>query len=122
MSLVAGIIFFRTGMLNTIVDFYVNELGMHIWLEQTDCIILNHGNLLLGFYEREIAELEGMITLFYPSREDVDVIFNQLKHIATTEPSMNERYRIYQFFGKDPEGRTLEFQAFLHQLEPIELD
>ena len=31
----------------------------------------------------------------------------------------NEQYQIYQFFAEDPEGRTLEFQAFLHPVEPI---
>ena len=55
----AGIIFFRTTMLRDIVDFYVNEAGMHIWLEQAECVILNHGNLLLGFCERDDSETEN---------------------------------------------------------------
>jgi len=115
----AGIIFFKTTMLQDIVDFYVNEAGMHIWLEQAECVILNHGNFLMGFCEREESETEGCITLFYPSKEDVDVMYNQLKHISTSEPEVNERYQIYNFFTKDPEGRTLEFQAFLHPIEPV---
>ena len=44
----AGIVFFRTTMLQEIVEFYVTDIGMHVWLEQDDCIILSHGNLLLG--------------------------------------------------------------------------
>ena len=115
----AGIIFFRTTMLQDIVNFYVNEIGLHIWLEQVECVILNHGNLLLGFCERETPETEGMITLFYPTKEDVDMMYDQLKHISTSEPTENDRYEIYQFFGEDPEGRTLEFQAFLHPIEPV---
>lgn len=115
----AGIVFFRTTMLEDIVDFYVNELGMHVWLEQSDCIILSHGNLLLGFCARESAEIEGMITLFYPTKDDVDVMHSLLRHIATAEPSENEKYQIYQFFAEDPEGRALEFQAFLHPIEPV---
>ncbi|TFG98597.1 VOC family protein [Candidatus Thorarchaeota archaeon] len=115
----AGIIFFRTTMLQDIVNFYVNEIGLHIWLEQAECVILNHGNLLLGFCERETPETEGIITLFYPTKEDVDVMYDQLKHISTSEPIENDRYEIYQFFGEDPEGRALEFQAFLHPIEPV---
>lgn len=114
-----GIVFFRTTMLENIVDFYVNELGMYVWLEQSDCVILNHGNLLLGFCERESAELEGMITLFYPTKEDVDAMYDMLKHIAKTEPFENKKYQIYQFFAEDPEGRALEFQTFLHPIEPV---
>lgn len=109
-------------MLDGIIDFYVNELGMHVWLEQPDCVILNHGNLLLGFCDRDSAEVEGMITLFYPTKNDVDAMYDLLKHISTTEPSENERYQIYQFFAEDPEGRALEFQAFLHQIEPVGLE
>ncbi len=115
----AGIIFFRTTMLRYIVDFYVNEVGMHIWLEQDECVILNHGNFLLGFCDRAEPETEGCITLFYPSKEDVDVMYDLLKDISTSEPAVNETYQIYNFFTKDPEGRTLEFQTFLHPIEPV---
>jgi len=118
-SKLAGIVFFRTEMLEEIVNFYVNDIGMHIWLEQEDCTILSHGNLLLGFCHRDIGEREGMITFFYPSEDDVDMMYKMIERIATTEPVVNERYQIYQFFAEDPEGRALEFQAFLHPVEPI---
>lgn len=116
----SGIVFFRTTRLMEIISFYVNEIGMRIWLEQEDCTILSHGNLLLGFCERESPDLEGMITFFYPEKFDVDEMYELLQDIATSEPSTNEKYQIYQFFAEDPEGRALEFQAFLHHTEPIE--
>ncbi len=119
MSELAGIVFFRTTMLQELVDFYVNDIGMYVWLEQEDCIILSQGNLLLGFCDREVPELEGMVTFFYPTKEDVDAMYDMLSHIATSQPVENEKYQIYQFFAEDPEGRALEFQAFLHQIEPI---
>jgi hypothetical protein len=115
----AGIVFFRTTMLQEIVEFYVSEVGMHIWLEQADCVILSHGNLLLGFCDRDTPEVDGMITFFYPTREDVDAMYNLLNHIATSEPKEFEKYEIYQFFAQDPEGRAIEFQAFLRPIEPI---
>jgi len=115
----AGIVFFRTTMLQEIVEFYVSDIGMHVWLEQDDCIILSHGNLLLGFCHRETPEVDGMITFFYPAKEDVDAMYGMLSQIATSQPALNEKYQIYQFFAQDPEGRALEFQAFLHPIEPI---
>jgi len=115
----AGIVFFRTTMLQELVEFYVSDIGMYVWLEQEDCVILSHGNLLLGFCHRETPEVDGMITFFYPEKEDVDAMYNMLSSIATSAPTMNEKYQIYQFFAQDPEGRTLEFQAFMHPVEPI---
>ncbi len=115
----AGIIFFKTMMLRNLVDFYVQELGMRIWLEQKDCTILNHGNLLLGFCERSSAELEGMITFFYPTKDRVDEMYAMLTHIAKTKPLENDAYKIYHFFAEDPEGRVLEFQTFLHPIESV---
>lgn len=116
----SGIVFFKTTRLGEIVDFYLNDIGMRIWLEQEDCTILSHGNLLLGFCQRDSPDVEGMITFFYPEKGDVDEMYEALSGIATTEPVINERYEIYQFFAEDPEGRALEFQAFLHRIEPIE--
>ena len=115
----AGIVFFRTTMLQEIVEFYVSDIGMHVWLEQDDCIILSHENLLLGFCHRETPEVDGMITFFYPAKEDVDAMYGMLSQIATSPPALNEKYQIYQFLAQDPEGRALEFQTFLHPIEPI---
>ena len=106
-------------MLQEIVEFYVSDIGMHVWLEQDDCIILSHENLLLGFCHRETPEVDGMITFFYPAKEDVDAMYGMLSQIATSQPALNEKYQIYQFLAQDPEGRVLEFQTFLHPIEPI---
>lgn len=115
----AGIVFFKTTMLQEIVEFYVSDIGMYVWLEQADYVILSHGNLLLGFCHRESPDVEGMVTFFYPTQEDVDAMYEMLSHIATSQPMENEKYQIYQFFAQDPEGRALEFQTFLHPIEPI---
>lgn len=114
-----GIIFFKTNNLDRIVSFYQTRLRMTIWLEQPDCTILNYGNLLLGFCERESAETEGMITLVFESKKEVDDMYDDLQDIAIDKPNENEKYKIYQFFAKDPEGRVLEFQAFLHEIRTL---
>jgi hypothetical protein len=91
-------------------------------LEQPDITILRHGNLLAGFHRQPEADLDGVLTFFYDSREEFDAMYARLTDIATTEPMENTKYRIYNFFGADPEGRKVEFQHFLHPLPPISDD
>lgn len=111
-----GIVFFRTPARTSIVEFYQNRLGFEVWLEQTGCTILEHGNLKLGFCDGEAPETEGIVTVFYPDRDRVDERYEDLEDIATDEPRYNEPYDIYQFFAEDPDGRTIEIQCFEHEL------
>ena len=114
-----GIVFLRTAQFEAVKSFYLDRVGMEVWLEQPDITILRHGNLLVGFCDHPEGGLEGVLTFFYDSREEVDAMYAKLSDIATTEPKENTKYRIYNFFGEDPEGRTIEFQCFLHPLPPI---
>lgn len=114
----SGIVFYRTTNLEMINKFYANKIGMKIWLNQPDCLILNHGNMMLGFCEGATIDHEGMMTFFYPHREDVDRMYELMKNYRTSELVMNKKYSIYQFFASDPEGRALEIQSFLHPLPP----
>lgn len=113
----AGIIFLKTKDLETIRDFYTSKIGMKIWLEQSDCIILKHDNMLLGFCEREEIDNKGIITFFYPLKSDVDTMYDKFKDTALDEPKENTEYKIYHFFTRDPEQRTVEFQFFLHSVD-----
>ena len=114
-----GIVFLRTAQFDAVRSFYVERIGMKVWLEQPDISILRHGNLLVGLHRQPTADLDALLTFFYDSREEVDAMYGKLKDIATTEPKENTKYRIYNFFGVDPEGRKVEFQHFLHPLPPI---
>ncbi|MHA1903948.1 MAG: VOC family protein [Candidatus Thorarchaeota archaeon] len=114
-----GIVFFRTTMLDDIEKFYIEQIGMSVWLKQKDCIILKHDNLLLGFCQREVSETEGLIAFVYSSKEDVDSMHRKLDRWVMSKPIENEQYEIYHFFAKDPEDRTLEFQVFLHPTSPL---
>ena len=114
----AGIIFFKTKDLEAMKEFYHSRIGMTIWLVQSDCVILKHSNLLLGFCEREEVDSQGIITFFYPDREDVDEMYQKLQPWTIDEPKENETYGIYHFFIKDPDDRLVEFQAFLYPLDP----
>lgn len=110
----SGIIFFKTRDINKIKDFYTKRVGMDVWLEQADCVILKHGNLLLGFCQREELDNQGIITFFYENTDQVYNMYKKFRLEALAEPIVNEKYNIYHFFIKDPEGRLVEFQTFLN--------
>lgn len=117
-----GLTFVKTRDRLGIVEFYRSQIGMEIWLEQPDITILSFGNFLIGFHHKvhEEPDLAGMYTFVYPTIEAVDDMYETFK--ATTAdgpPRVNPTYRIYQFFASDPEGRKLEFQAFLHPLDVV---
>lgn len=111
-----GIIFFRTGDLAEIDDFYTNKIGCTLWLDQDSCRIYQHGNLLFGFCESGKSEKQGIITFFYKETKEVDAMYEKLKNIADKKPIHNKRYNIYHFYAKDPEGRNVEFQSFEHEI------
>jgi nitroreductase len=115
----SGIVFLKTRNLQGMIDFYVNRAGMTVWLTQAECVILKHGNLLLGFCERDEVDLSGVFTIFYESREEVDRAYTEFEDVAKGEPCINDRYQIYHFYARDPEDRVIEFQAFLHPCEPF---
>ncbi len=91
---------------------------MDLWLDQGDCAFMQHGNLLFGFCERSAGSFEGIITLLYDTREEVDETYQTSQESTEGSLKENEAYRIYHFFARDPEGRQFEFQAFLHDLKP----
>lgn len=115
----SGILFLNTQDLDGIRKFYQAKIGMLLWLDQGGCFILKHGNLMLGFCSGEEIPFGGLITFFYETREEVDEIYRKLKPDADGSPKVNEKYKIYHFYAQDPEGRRLEFQSFMHPLEPF---
>ncbi len=115
----SGIVFFGTESLAEIVEFYTETVEASVWLEQPDCTILQYDNMLFGFCDRPDPDVDGIITFVYETKETVDDVYDDLGERAIDEPHENERYQIYQFFAEDPEGRTIEFQTFLHETDPI---
>lgn len=109
-----GIVFLKTKDLNTIKGFYQDKIGCDTWLDQDGCIIFRYGNLLIGFCQGEEIDRDGIITFFFERKDTVDAYYFKLKQLAVSPPRENEKYRIYHFFAKDPENRSLEFQHFLH--------
>ena len=114
----AGIVFLRTADLARTLRFYTREVGMEPWLSQPGIEILRHGNLLLGFQEQTDAlpNTDALLTFFYPARTQVDEMYDRFAAVALDPPRENTTYRIYNFFARDPDGRRIEFQCFLHPL------
>ncbi len=115
----SGIVFFGTDRHDAVVDFYTDRLDFDVWLEQPACTILRHGTLLVGFCRREETETAGVVTVVLADRDAVDEWYGQLTDVAAGPPSENAEYRIYNFFGTDPDGRSFEVQTFLHGTDPI---
>ena len=92
----SGILFLNTLHMNKMKEFYTSEIGMNIWLEQKDCIVLQHGNFLLGFCQREKADLSGVITFFYDTKEHVNTLYHKLISQAVSEPKENTDYGIFR--------------------------
>lgn len=114
----SGIIFFKTKSLQLMHEFYHDKLKMSFWLKQKNCHIYQSGNFLIGFLESDIAETEGIITFFDQDKDIIDKRYTAMQDIIFKELKTNEDYNIYHFYVKDPEGRAVEFQTFLHQLKP----
>lgn len=110
----AGIVFFRSEELDNLKEFYTNRIGANLWRDQGNCLIFDKNGFKFAFCKDEESETCGVITFLFETRDEVDKTYNQLKDIATSKPvSRKPEFDIYQFYGKDPEGRTLEFQCFL---------
>ncbi len=81
----AGIVFLRTTDLVRIVQFYTDRLGMRRRLSQPQIDILFHDNLLVGFSHKDMTDTDARITIFYPTRGEVDYAYAELSDVATTE-------------------------------------
>ena len=110
-----GIVFFSTKDLESVKEFYLHRVGAEIWEDQGKCLIFDWKGFKFAFCETgEEPDRCGVLTFAYNTREKVDEIYNDLEDIAESEPvSRKPEFDIYQFYAKDPEERTLEFQCFL---------
>lgn len=114
----SGLVFFRTTQRDRVVEWYTETVGAEVWLEQPGCTILAYDGFRIGFCDADEqgtgTETEGIVTFVYDDRAAVDAAHERVGDAAREAPHVNERYEIYQFFADDPDGRTTEFQTFLH--------
>ncbi|MFB6124775.1 MAG: VOC family protein [Halanaeroarchaeum sp.] len=115
----SGIVFFTSERVDDVVSFYRSAVDAEIWLEQPGCTIVRSDEFRFGFCEGEAADTDGILTFLAPDRAGVEEYYDRLEGVATGPPTENETYDIYQFFARDPEGRTVEVQTFLHETPPL---
>lgn len=119
-----GIVFVQTADREAARKFYVEGVGMEPWIEQPGISILRHGNMLVGFQDADSLEAcatGALLTFVLSSRGEVDRMHDSIRDQAEGPPRENARYRIYNFYARDPDGRRIEFQAFLHPLPDVPL-
>ena len=92
----SGILFLKTEKLTDLREFYTNDIGCDVWLDQHDCVIFKHGNFLFGFCQREVVENQAMLTFFYESKDEVDRMYLRVEKTAVAPPAINDKYDIYQ--------------------------
>lgn len=117
----AGLVFVKTQDLTKIVKFYIDVIGCEKWVSQPDIEIIKSDNFIIGFHQAEDIDSACLFTFFYDTKGEVDEMYLKFKelNLDKTKPSENTKYKIYNFFARDIEGRKLEFQTFLHELPPI---
>ena len=98
-------------------EFYHEILGLEMIKDQKVCKIYKiTDQSSIGFCEHiepTVNEKSPIVTFLCDS---VDDTYNNLEDkglIINEAPTINEKFNIYHFFIKDPNGYTLEFQKFL---------
>jgi catechol 2,3-dioxygenase-like lactoylglutathione lyase family enzyme len=122
----SAITFLRTSDLETTSAFYERVLGCPLILDQGGCKIYETSvnGSYLGFCSSvtPIKQPEAVcLTFVVPTIDDVDAWFQVLRrnHVTIDKaPTHNATYNIYHVFATDPNGYTVELQAFLHPFPP----
>ncbi len=115
--LTSNIVFFPCRDLKETVDFYTRAAGLTVFLEMNGCVILDSGYGYLGFcrYEDDRPMASGIcISLNVRNAEEVDEYYRKIKRkkpeCLVQPPKRHERFPVYSFFMKDPNGYLTEIQ------------
>ncbi|BAY32408.1 glyoxalase/bleomycin resistance protein/dioxygenase [Nostoc carneum NIES-2107] len=115
------ITFLYTQDLAASASFYEDKLGFHLWLDQGTCriyTVTGSGYLGLcqesGIFRTEINEKQSSV-IFTLVTQQVDEWYEYLQQQGVEfeqPPTFNEKYKIYHFFLRDPNGYLIEIQRF----------
>ena len=113
------ITFLGTNDLKLTSQFYQNVLGLTVYKDQEVCVIFNITNQSkIGFCKHipVVHDEKNPILTFVTER--VDEIYKEITnsgiHIPE-KPKINQKFNIYHFFFKDPNGYTIEIQKFMDE-------
>jgi len=113
-----GIIaFFGTEDLEQNSSFYEGTMGFKLYKDQGVCKIYDvPGGGRIGFCTHLEVTQKGKAPIITILADDIDYWYNKLKEggwEVEGEPKLNERFNIYHFFSRDPDGYSVEIQKFL---------
>ncbi len=114
------ITFLYTDNLTNSAHFYENKLGLTLWLDQGSCRIYSVcGSAYLGLCqtsETSVPPPDGKSgVIFTLVTQQVDEWYEHLKKSGVEfekPPTLNEKYKIYHCFLRDPNGYLIEIQRF----------
>jgi predicted enzyme related to lactoylglutathione lyase len=98
-------------------SFYENFFGFKLILDQGQCrIYKTPADSFIGFCEKKIVTVSENVVITFVT-DEVDKVFEELKAKSpgieiVKEPALNERFKIYNGFIKDPDGYLIEIQRF----------
>lgn len=111
------ITFCYTDNLNRTAEWYEQVLGLELAIDQGACRIYRvAGQGFLGFCERAAVGINHDDIILTFITDEVDQWYDRLRNfdaIVIGEPEVNEKYGIYHFFARDPNGYRIEIQRFL---------
>jgi len=111
------ITFLGTEDLKKTSQFYQNILGLTLYKDQKACLIFHiNKQSKIGFCEHIPVIHDNKSPIITLVTENVDYVYNNLIEKGLTieeSPRLNEKFNIYHFFFKDPNGYTIEIQRFL---------
>ena len=97
--------------------FYQDILGLSLVLDQGNCRIYRilEDCAFLGICESEAVAADPDSLIFTMVTSDVDGWYERIRSRGWTcehAPRANDRFHIYHFFVRDPDGYLLEIQRF----------
>ncbi|MGR3637205.1 MAG: VOC family protein [Shimia sp.] len=110
-----------TETLSPCVTFYRDALGLEVVLDAgTAMIFATSEGARIGvcetFEDRVVAPEGGMVTLLVDGVAAVDAWYGRLEAAGINlqgRPQKMDRFGIYSFFVRDPNGYLIEIQCFL---------
>lgn len=117
MKVLSNVVFFPCKDIQKTVEFYRDTVGIGIWKDMGDAVLLDSGYGYLGFvyYGPDRPMTTGTCISF--NMEDnaaVDAKFAELLEkgvvLKKDRPVLQTKFPVYSFFVEDPNGYTVEFQ------------
>lgn len=109
------IVFLGTEDMEKIHGFYAGICGLKLYLDQGGCRIYSvEGGGKIGFCSHmNPSEEDTLLTLVTDRVDEIYEDFVAAGIEVDDVPRLNEKYGIYHFFAKDPDGHRVEIQKFL---------